>query len=227
MLSKELNINDKSLASAEPGSSKADRLKNEPLKERQSNTARKSKLSAGPSNPNHKTYLHNEELIYKELDRTIAERSIAAKVSQICKNAKLSVPTFYLHHRNMDDALMSYEGKLYSEFLELVIANIKEPQQYADRLRTFELLLIFIRKNCDYFRASLVSNNLHLLYKILRELSSHLIAENTHSKAQLFYVTSLLTVIIWWGNAEDFSKQTLAGRAREMALAKIWRSVEA
>lgn len=118
MLSKKLNINGKKPDNA--GSSRA------PKKASKTPSQRfcPSKLSAGPSNPNHKTYLYNEALIREELNKTIAKRSISVRVSQICKNTKLSAPTFYLHHRNADDALTDYEDNIYSEFLELVIANI-------------------------------------------------------------------------------------------------------
>ncbi len=183
---------------------------------------KKSKLSAGPINPQHITYRQNEKLIRQEISETIAKRSISAKVSKICKQASISTPTFYLHHRNPDEALMSYEEELYGEFLRLVVENAKKYTQEADKIHIFELLLLYIGKNNGYFRASLVSNNLHLLYNILGELCVYVVGDKISDRTGLFYITNLLAVIMWWGNEEGFSKQKLGERAREMAAVRVW-----
>lgn len=183
---------------------------------------KQSRLSAGPVNPRHKKYQQNEKLIRQEISETVAKRSISAKVSKICRQAKISAPTFYLHHRNPDEALVSYEEELYSEFLELVVENAKKYTQEADKIHIFELLLLYIGKNNGYFRASLVSNNLHLLYNILGELCVYVVGDKISDRTGLFYITNLLAVIMWWGNKEGFSKQKLGERSREMAAVRVW-----
>ena len=183
---------------------------------------KQSKLSTGPTNPQHKKYRQNEKLIRQEISETIAKRSISAKVSKICKQANISTPTFYLHHRNPDEALMSYEEELYGEFLRLVVENAKKYTQEADKIHIFELLLLYISKNNGYFKASLVSNNLHLLYNILGELCVYVVGDRISDRTGLFYITNLLAVIMWWGNKEGFSKQKLGERAREMAAVRVW-----
>ena len=68
----------------------------------------------------------------------------------------------------------------------------------------------------------MVSNNLHLLYNILGELCVYVVGDKISDRTGLFYITNLLAVIMWWGNKEDFSKQKLGERAREMTAVRVW-----
>jgi len=174
----------------------------------------KSVLSSGPVNPEHKTFVRNEKKIQHEVIKALANRNISTRVSYICKRINLSQPTFYLHHRNCNEALVSYENDLLQKFAHLLLEDY-------NRIEIFTSLLFFIYQHCQYFRACFEGWNFYLIIKMLLELRPYLVSPSVGSKTYIFYMSSIIALLVWWGKTDHFSKEVIPEYIKQLTQMRI------
>lgn len=173
-----------------------------------------SKLSSGPFNPKHKTFLRNEKKIQNEVFRAVADRNISTRVSHVCKQINLSQPTFYLHHRNCNEALASYEDKLLQEFAQVFLADY-------NRIEVFTSLLDFVQRYHRYFEACFKSRNLYLIVEMLSSLRPYLVNSATNTKTYILYSSTIIALLAWWGKSDCFSKRLMPDYIRQLMSLRI------
>lgn len=162
------------------------------------------------SKPLHKVYQQNDRLIQREIFKAVANRSMSVRISQVCHNAKLSLPTFYAHYRSCNDVLDQYERNLLCEFRESLPIT-------RTRTVVFSLLLILIYKHRKYFKANLTSHNFYILSLIIDELRPILASKDISDKVYLNYTATVISSIVWWGTREKFAKGLIPIYARQLA----------
>ncbi len=170
----------------------------------------------GPINPLHRIYVRNDKLIQKEIFKAVAERDISVRISTVCRNIDISLPTFYLHYRSCNEVLNRYEMNLTSEFKQ------KLPTA-QDRTTTFSLLLIFIYHHRRYFKANFRNHNFYMFSKLLQELRPGLAGSSVGDKPYLSYTAALAACIAWWGTHENFSKDAIPDYAKQLAKIRIMK----
>lgn len=156
-------------------------------------------LRLGPLKPNFRNYQASESYIRRVLDRALSKRRISLRGRELCREAGISSPTFYLHSRGCDDALRAYEKSLIAEFHN----NIRGKP--AQKEVIFLVLLEFIAQNHHYFAATLVQHNNWLIYKIITSVRANLINNSIPDKSFDLYVDSLTSLIFCWGKYENFN----------------------
>lgn len=157
----------------------------------------------------HRTYAQNERRIRESVLKAVAERNISTRVSDICKQASLSTPTFYLHHKNCNEVLSSYEGELLVEFEAMLLKDF-------NRIDIFSSLLLFMWRHQRYFWACFASQNLYLLTRLLLGLQKYLVGPGVGRKTYVFYCSSIMALLIWWGRVEMFSKELIPEYTRQL-----------
>lgn len=101
-----------------------------------------SKLSKGPKNCKHKIFLKNQRAIHKVLNQALAHRRLNLKLQEVCKLANITLPTFYSHCRDTNEALHNYEVNLKQEFANSL------PTHFS-REAYFTVLLAFVCQHRD------------------------------------------------------------------------------
>lgn len=173
-----------------------------------------SKLSSGPINPKHKGFLRNERKIQDEVFRAVADRNISTRVSNICKQISISQPTFYLHHRNCNEVLASYEKELLREFVCIFLNDY-------NRIEVFTSLLSFVQRYHKYFEACFKSRNLYLIVEMLSSLRPYLTSSEVNAKTYVLYSSAVIALIIWWGRTDCFSKKLIPDYIRQLMNLRI------
>lgn len=162
-----------------------------------------SKLSLGPRDPYNKTYVRNDEAIRRALVKGLAKRRINLRANEIYKSARITAPTFYLHCRDANDALRSYEKALQKRFLTLLPKNVKRDLAIA-------LLFEFIYKNRRYFAATTQVCDTYVLTRLLYKIRPILIGKTrVNDKIYAMYVNAIIAFILCWIKYEDCSRDTV------------------
>lgn len=172
----------------------------------------------GPHNPEHKIYRQNHKKIQQEIFRAVANRDISVRVSQVCRKADITAPTFYLHYRNCNDVLDCYEGSLLEEFRRNLSRSLNHET-------TFHLLLIFIYQHRQYFRASFRGRNFYAMAEILRELRPVLARRMLDDRVYMAYAANVVAHIAWWGIRERFSRDAIPDYASRLAKIRFVRDI--
>lgn len=162
-----------------------------------------SALARGPRNPKDKRYDANERQIHRVINRALAKRRINLRATEICRDARISSPTFYLHCRGSDDALKGYEKRLVLEFREALVTE--KPRREV----IFVVLLKFVAQNQGYFMAMVERHDAWLLAQILDSVRVELIGNKISDKCFDIYVGKLKALIFCWGKYERFNKQKI------------------
>lgn len=148
-------------------------------------------LRSGPKNPHHKLYQQNSQLIYAALCDGLSKRDCHIKVTDLCREAGISSPTFYLHFRDSNDAMRSYEESLAQAFYQLV------PVQ-ARRDYVLTLLLDFIVINQQYFSAAQQGKSHYLLSRLIVHYRTVLVGERVSDRIFSNYAYALQIAIACW-----------------------------
>ncbi len=175
-----------------------------------------SKLSQGPRNMFHKAFVKNQKGIHKALHRAIGERRVNLKAVDICELAQITPPTFYLHCRDTNEALHSYETELKTEFSNLLPVSF-------NREAYFTMLLAFVRQHKDYFGATFRNHDLYLLSQIIDSSRSSLVSQRTTDRTYANYTGALKTIIVMWGNCDHFSKDMMPTYTKMLLYTRITR----
>lgn len=169
-----------------------------------------------PANPNHKIYQRNDRLIQREVFKTVARRDVCVRVSQICRQARISLPTFYLHYSSCNEVLDRYELNLMKEFKASLSSR-------RDAVTTYTILLIFLYQHRKYFKANLLGANYYMLAHLLQELRPILATTPVEDRSYLNYMATIMSGITWWGIHEGFSKYLIPKCAARLAAVKFVR----
>lgn len=161
----------------------------------------KSILSLGPRNPQDKRFYRNGLKIHKIIERCLKERRINLRAIDVCRQAKISVPTFYLHYRNTNHALYSYEKSLISNFTNSL------PASHLGREAVFVILLNFIHKNQNYFDSTLSVHNTWLIYQLFDKIRPFIVSPNIKDKNYDVYIDNLISLISCWGKYENYAPE--------------------
>lgn len=163
----------------------------------------------------HKTFQRNEHAIYKALNPYISKRSLSVCVRDICRDAEISVPTFYAHSANVDEAYRRYEKWLVNDF-------IKSVPETPSRISIFTILLGFIYRHRDYFRVALRNADFYILCIMLDRLRYLLVGANISNQAYLIYRNRIISVIMLWANLDIFNREKIDFYLHEIVKLRIW-----
>lgn len=182
----------------------------------------KTGLRSGPRNPHHKLYQQNSQLIYSALCDGISQRNCHIKVTDICRNAGISSPTFYLHFRDSNDAMRSYEESLEQSFHRLVPARAKRDYVLA-------LLLDFVAMNQQYFLAAQQGKSHYLLSRLIVHYRAALVGEQVSDRAFSTYVYVLQIVIACWMEYDGSTPESTKACLNRMKAIRVmdWRACNA
>lgn len=171
-----------------------------------------SHLSQGPINPNHKIYVQNTQRINDVLCKKISQRRIDVRVREMYTEAGIASPTFYLHCRNINDALRKYESSLERSLY-------KSLPTHAKRQIVYVFLTNFIARNRTYFLATAVGGDHHMLNKILTKYRVNLVGSGISDQVFQNYRGVVISSINYWIETEGITPETT--RAYSERLSKI------
>lgn len=173
-----------------------------------------SKLSQGPKNPHHKIYVRNEGLIRGALNKIIAQRLIYVRARDICRRIKITRPTFYLHCRDCNHALRTYEKALLDEFRKSVARTQK-------RDVAITLMLSFVREHSGYFEATAKACDNYILLRMIKHLRPVLVGNQISDPAFNVYAGALSAIINCWGEYEHYSADSLSLYTHKLARVRV------
>lgn len=150
----------------------------------------------------HKTFQRNERAIHKAINTYILKRSIGVCVRDVCRDAGVSFPTFYVHSASINEAYRDYEQSLVEDF-------VVYSSEYSMRNLIFTMLLSFIHRHRDYFRAALWNTDLYILGKILDRERYLLVGAKISDQAFLIYRNEIASIVMVWANFDHFRKSKL------------------
>lgn len=171
-----------------------------------------SKLSLGPSNLRHKTFLQNERRLHETLNYALSSRRINLTAREIYLSAGITSPTFYLHCRDSDDAMRRYEQKLENNFYSLIPRTAKK-----DVVLT--IFAVYIIQNRQYFVAALEGCDYYLVQKVIKHYR-HSLAGNRSTPDFVVYAGEIVMILACWGKNGHFSKRTMPTYVEKMLKVK-------
>lgn len=160
-----------------------------------------SHLSRGPKNFNHKTFVANAKRIDDILCEQISARRIDIKAKDLYTKAGLTPPTFYLHYRNISDALLSQEKSLEDNFYSRIPSDAKRTVIYV-------ILTNFIAQNQVYFLATAKGGSHYLLSKMITTYRSNLVGTRLSDRGFQLYRGSVISSINYWILIDGISPST-------------------
>lgn len=168
-----------------------------------------SKLSQGPKNCMHKTFVRNRENINAALCKRISRRQVDIKAKEIYRDAGITGPTFYLHYRSTSDALLNYEKSMENALRNDVPIDAKREVFYV-------ILTNHVAKNRKYFRATAKGGDHYLLHKIIASYRDNLVGGKIGDRAFLQYVGSAVVVIYCWLELDGITPETTEMCVKEL-----------
>ena len=160
-----------------------------------------SKLSQGAKNTSHKLYVSNEKRINAALCKNIARIRTDVDVKEIYTDAKITSPTFYLHHRSVQEARVSYEVSLERELRARMPHNPKREIVYT-------ILTSHIAKNRGYFLATAKGCDHYLLDKIITSYRINLVGSKIDDRVFRYYVGAIIVAINCWLKFDGVTDET-------------------
>lgn len=175
----------------------------------------KTKTSKSKPNIKDKRYQRNENSIRQVVAQALAHRKLNLRTTDICHDANISSPTFYLHCQDSNAALANYEQELREEFDALV------PSRNTHHEIIFTILLNFVRHHQKYFSAAVRSRSTWMLLQLLDALRPNLVGERITDRSYFVYAGSLSAIIICWGEHEGFASNKIPLYIRKMAQTRV------
>ncbi len=173
-----------------------------------------SKLSRGPANPHHATYIYNGKRVRKSLCKRLSDRSINVRAKELYEDAGITSPTFYLHFRDSNDVLSQYEQDLETDFYEIVPPTKK-------REVVFVILTEYIVKNRQYFLATHHGDNYSLLKKIIYHYRLVFVSEDISDRSFANYAGTLIVTINCWLCFDKLDKISAAKCAQRLKMIRV------
>lgn len=143
-------------------------------------------------NPKDKRFQRTEKSIHRALHHALRERQVNLKVKDVCKSAHITTPTFYQHSASCDHALRRYEADLEREFRQLV------PKRCANKGLIFTILLNFVLRHQDYFRATTNSGDYWLIIRLFRFLRPRVTSLGASEQRFIIYCHTQIAIICCW-----------------------------
>ncbi len=168
-----------------------------------------SKLSRGPKNAAHKTFVRNERSINAALCRKLSCRRVDVKAREIYNDAGVTRPTFYLHYRNTGDALAHYEASLENGLREIMPDDAKRDIFYVN-------LTSHVARNRKYFQATAKCGSHYWLQKMITEYRVNLVGDKINDRAFNQYIGSVVVVINCWLELDGITPETTAACIKEL-----------
>lgn len=158
-------------------------------------------------------FVRQESLIRRGLEKALEQRRIGLKTAELCRDAKVSSQTFYIHYHDCDDALTQYELMLEEEFVWVLTGKTKRDVAWT-------LLLNFIAKHQMYFTSTIRSRDLYLLTRLISyvcERERKLTNERTYS----LYVGSVEAIIVCWGEHDHFAMEKMEAYRKKLMMLRL------
>ena len=143
-------------------------------------------------------YMKQEMMIQRGIEHALAKRRIGLKTTELCRDAKIASPTFYLHYKNCDEALVGRELAMEESFVRSLPQNMKKDA-------AFTKLLAFVIRHQHYFAASFRSRNFYLLVRLIQHAIPY--TKKLQHRAYTLYVWSIGAVIFCFGECDRFSEK--------------------
>lgn len=157
-------------------------------------------------------FLRQERLIHQGLDGALIKRRIGLKTSELCREIGIASSTFYLHYKNCDEALVSYELGLEEKFVRLLPDD-------AGRDLAFTLLLNFVAQHRHYFLSTFRSRDMYLLAKLVKHIC--VAGAELSQKSYVLYVWSVEAMIWCWGECDKFSEVKMEKYRKKLMLLRV------
>lgn len=155
---------------------------------------RKNKIK----NQKDKRSCRTEGLIRNALIRLMYNRRINIRMIELCREAKITSPTFYSHYSDAEDVLRDQESILSSE-IEKYIRKTCDAAKAAPRQATlFRVLLEFVSKHQKYFDVMASNQDRTLIYSIFKFLKPLLHSWRMSDFDYEIYSHSIITIIYHW-----------------------------
>lgn len=175
-----------------------------------------SKLKQGPKKPDHKLFQHNQRLINAALCKNLINRRINVKACELYREANITPPTFYLHHRNSNDDLVSYESALELDLTHRIPPNAKKEV-------IFTILIDFMIQNQQYFLAVNHSYNCYLLAKLIINYRTNLVGDTISDRLFMLYAGKVVVVLTCWLTHDELNSKTSASCIHDLMSIRIGR----
>lgn len=177
-----------------------------------------SRSTKGPKNPQHKLYRTNHHRINQALCERISERRVNIKARELYHGAKLTAPTFYLHFRNSDDVLISYEAELEEDLLQLIPSSAK-------KITVLTMLTNYIVKHQQYFLAVNNRQDHHMLMQLVEDYRINLVGNRISDDLFDIYVGKLTVVLSCWLTSTPLTPESSSACIRDLMavrVGKVW-----
>lgn len=122
-------------------------------------------------------------------------------VKEVYVRAGITPPTFYLHHRSVQDAMVEYENDLEQTLHE------RMPES-PGREVVYTILTSHIAKNRRYFVATARGRNYYLLDKIITSYRRSLVGGKIDDRVFRYYVGAVIVAIDSWLRDDRITTET-------------------
>ncbi len=171
----------------------------------------------GPTNPNGKVYQRSEKAIRRSLFVALSKRYLGVQAKAIFRAAHVTAPTFYAHNENVNAALINCETDLEKNYIQLI-------SKVTKREMAWTMMLAFVERNRDYFRATTKARDFYLLQRMIDDMSPILIGTGDISKkSRNLYVFEVIGIIDCWMRFDNFDKNLIEQYAKKLTQLRFMR----
>lgn len=122
-------------------------------------------------------------------------------IKEVYINAGISPPTFYLHHRSIQEAIAEYESSLEDTLHE------RMPDQ-PKREVVYTILTSHIATHRGYFLATSQGRDYYLLDKIITFYRINLVGGKIDDRVFRYYVGTVIVAIDYWLRYDGITAKT-------------------
>lgn len=160
-------------------------------------------------NPNHLRCRVSRRRICNAMCDTISQRSHHIKVTELCKKAKVSTPTFYSHYVNGEQARHSMENDI-EQYLQHLLSDKSKPDAI------FTILTTSIVRHQRYFLAVHHSNDHYILSRFMAHYRRNLVGSRLGDRSFQAYSGALQIIIGDWLEFEPLTAETAARTTKRL-----------
>lgn len=175
------------------------------------------KRRRGPTNPNGKVYQRSEKAIRRSLFVALSKRYLGVQAKAIFRAAHVTAPTFYAHNENVNAALINCETDLEKNYIQLI-------SKVTKREMAWTIMLTFLERNRDYFRATTRARDFYLLQRMIDDMRPVLIGTGDISKKSYnLYIFEAIGIIDCWMRFDNFDKNLIDQYVKKLAQLRFMR----
>lgn len=146
------------------------------------------KTSRQLESPTNRAFMRTTIKIQSGLFRLMTGRRVDIKVSEVCKEAKTSPPTFYSHFSGINEILISYERRMKEDIQVLLL-------RATSREEFFVILAEHIVKHRPYFVMTERNGNHYWMMEILELGRARLAPRGTNDRSYTAYAGAIMMLI--------------------------------